>query len=96
MQIGSLYFNEDYTKHLLSRDCVGDIGFRWYNKYGEAVEHNYTDKTIGYNILKNKSDALVIGIAGGKSKYESILGALKGNYLDVLITDADTATQLIE
>ncbi|CAH2215064.1 sugar-binding transcriptional regulator [Tepidibacter aestuarii] len=92
----TIYFNEEYTNHLISRECVGDIGFRWYNKFGEPVDHDYTDKTIGYNILENKSDALVIGVAGGKYKYESILAALKGNYLDVLITDADTAVRLIE
>lgn len=90
------YFNEKYIEHLLSCQCVGDIGFRWYNRDGEIVEHDYKDKTIGYDILENKSNALVIGIAGGVSKYEAILGALKGNYLDVLITDSDTAKRLIK
>ncbi|WP_315115108.1 sugar-binding transcriptional regulator [uncultured Clostridium sp.] len=89
-------FNEKYIEHLLSRQCVGDIGFRWYNENGEIVEHDYKDKTIGYDILENKSNALVIGIAGGESKYKAILGALKGNYLDVLITDSDMAKRLIE
>ena len=89
-------FNEKYIEHLLSRQCIGDIGFRWYNENGEIVEHDYKDKTIGYDILENKSNALVIGIAGGESKYKAILGALKGNYLDVLITDSDMAKRLIE
>ncbi|WP_176461712.1 sugar-binding transcriptional regulator [Anaeromicrobium sediminis] len=92
----TLYFNKQYTEHLLSRKCVGDIGFRWYNKDGEAVDHDYKDRTIGYDILENKSNALVVGIAGGKSKYQSILGALKGNYIDVLITDSDMAKELIK
>ena len=45
--------------------------------------------------MKNKNEALVVGIAGGEKKDEAILGALKGNYLDVLITDNDMAERLI-
>jgi DNA-binding transcriptional regulator LsrR (DeoR family) len=37
----------------------------------------------------------VIGIAGGKQKAMSILGALRGSYLDVLVTDERTADYLI-
>ena len=34
-----------------------------------------------------------IGVAGGSTKAEAILAALKGKYLDVLITDETTAIQ---
>jgi deoxyribonucleoside regulator len=90
------YFNKQYMEYLSGLGCVGDIGIRWYDKDGKAVEHEYDDRTIGYNILKNNTDALVIGIAGGKNKHEAVLGALKGGYLDVLITDNETAEVLIE
>jgi len=88
-------FNKQYKEHLRSKGCVGDMGFRWYDKDGKIVEHEYDDRIIGYSILKKKNDALVIGIAGGKKKHEAILGALKGGYLDVLITDNETADILI-
>lgn len=88
--------NEDYKKYLLSKDASGDIGFRWYDINGQPVENEYENKTIGYNVLENSKDALVIGIAGGERKYEAILGALRGEYLDVLITDSDTANELIK
>ena len=38
----------------------------------------------------------VIGISGGPQKVEAIRAALKGGYLDVLITDEETAMQLID
>ncbi len=90
---GSL--NEEYKKHLLCQGCVGDIGFSWYDKDGNYVKQDYDDRTIGYNILKNKNNALVVGIAGGEKKYEAILGALRGKHLDVLITDSDIAEKLV-
>ncbi|MCF6460266.1 sugar-binding transcriptional regulator [Clostridium sp. Cult3] len=89
------HLNEEYKKHLFSQGCVGDIGFRWFDKDGNPIRHNYYDRTIGYDILENKNDALVVGIAGGEKKYDAILGALRGNYLDVLITDSDMAKRLI-
>lgn len=90
------YFNEKYIKHLVELDCVGDIGFRWYDIDGNVIEHDYVDKTIGYDILENKNDALVVAIAGGKKKYEAILGALRGCFIDVLVTDRNTAERLAD
>jgi len=36
----------------------------------------------------------VLGLAGGLNKVQAIRGALKGGYLDILITDLDTAQAL--
>ena len=36
-----------------------------------------------------------IGIAGGRRKYEAILGALRGRWVNVLITDRGTAERLV-
>lgn len=88
--------NENYKKYFISKNAVGDIGFRWYDLNGQPVENEYENKTIGYNILKNNKDALVMGIAGGERKFEAILGALRGKYLDVLVTDSNTANKLIK
>ena len=38
----------------------------------------------------------VIGVAGGESKENAILAVLQGGYLDVLITDEDTAAHLLD
>lgn len=89
-------FNKKFIQHLIRRGSVGDIGFRWFDKDGNVVENAYDDRTIGYDILKNKNDTKVVGISGGERKYEAILGALRGGYLDVLITDSNTAKKLIE
>ena len=88
-------FNKQYKEHLLSKGCIGDIGFRWFDREGKIVVHDYDNKTIGYNILNKNNETPVIGIAGGKKKEEAILGALKGGFIDVLITDDETAKFLI-
>jgi len=37
----------------------------------------------------------VIAVAGGQEKAGAILGALRGNYLDVLITDEAAAQEIL-
>ncbi len=38
---------------------------------------------------------LVIAVAGGPDKREAILGAMRGRYANVLITDEETAAALL-
>ena len=38
----------------------------------------------------------VIGLAGGHEKVEAVLGALRGRYIDILITDELTGIELLE
>ena len=49
----------------------------------------------GYEVPLKKLDN-VIGVAAGPSKVNAIRAALRGKYLDILITDEDTARQLIK
>ncbi len=37
-----------------------------------------------------------VGVAGGRTKFDAILGALRGQYVNVLITDHITAQKLAE
>ena len=89
-------FNEDYKRHLMEKGAIGDIGFRWFNIKGEKVDHEYEDRTIGYDALENRYSNKIIAVSGGKRKHRAILGALRGKYVDVLITDSETARYLIE
>ncbi|MGB9553839.1 MAG: sugar-binding domain-containing protein [bacterium] len=38
----------------------------------------------------------VIGLAGGRYKVEAILGALRGKFVKILITDEDTAREVLK
>lgn len=87
-------FNKEYVSNLLKSGCVGDIGFRWFDINGKIVDNKYDSRTMGYNVLINENKAKIIGIAGGSRKFEAILGALRGGFLDVLITDNVTAEKL--
>ena len=79
---------------ILSSDAVGDIGLNFFDQNGSIVETHLQDLFIGMSLEQIKEIQTVVGIAGGEDKFEAILGALKGKYINVLITDLDTAGKL--
>jgi DNA-binding transcriptional regulator LsrR (DeoR family) len=89
------YLSKVHYEELLAADCVGDICSRYFDSEGKIVNHPINNTVIGIDIEKLKDIPVVIGIAGGENKFKAISGALKGNFLDVLITTTDVAKKLI-
>ena len=71
--------------------AVGEVCAQFYDIHGQPVvgEINEHIITIQYEDLMNIP--LRIGVAGQVSKLPAILGAVRGGYVNVLVTDAETA-----
>jgi DNA-binding transcriptional regulator LsrR (DeoR family) len=88
-------FAEDELNDLQVKGAVGDICLRFFNKNGQPVKSQLNERVIGMPLqMISKSDRSV-GLAGGERKLKAIRGALRGNHINVLITDYFTARQLI-
>ncbi len=83
-------------KYLKKKGAVGDIGLRFFDIDGNAVQSNFDERVIGANLDEIKKIPRVIGLAGGPQKFKAVLGALKGKYIKVLITDENLAKKLKE
>jgi deoxyribonucleoside regulator len=90
------YYSEEQIKEMKEQGIVGDICSRFYNDQGQIYDLETMKYTIGISIEDLKKINKVIGIAGGKEKVRSILGALRGNLIDVLITDVNTANLILD
>lgn len=90
------YYNEEMLELLAERGAVGDICLHYYDAEGKAVLSYEEDPVIGMELEQARACPHVIALAGGIKKRNAILGALRGNYLDVLITDYPTARSLIQ
>ena len=75
--------------------AVGDIGLRYMDADGSPLELEINERLIGLTLDQIKAIPRVIGVAGGKAKYQVIRAALQGEILDVLITDHATAQKLL-
>ena len=85
---------EEATK-LKKAGAVGAICGRFFNDQGKQCWQTLADRTIGLSLDELKKIKHKILIAVGKEKLQAILGALKGNIVDVLIVDKETAHQLL-
>jgi len=90
------YLSSDELKRLREKGAVGDILSQFFNSKGELVDDEIHERVISIPIDKLKDKGkIVIGIAGGPSKFDAIRGALNGKYINVLITDEETAQKLL-
>lgn len=96
---GSLFVlmedGEEMAEKLRQKNAVGEVIGRAYNKQGDIIHSELDDRIIGVTLEELKKIPLKIGVAYGKHKVESIKAALRGSLIDVLVTDRDTAEQLV-
>lgn len=82
--------------YLKMQGAVGDILSHFLDENGCLLNHEVEDRLISASLDKLKQLENVVGVAAGNSKVPAIRAVLRGAYLDVLITDENTAQQLLE
>ena len=98
---GALYlsdypFDATIINELVDAGAVGDICGNFFDINGELCQTSLTDRIISIDLHDLKHHKKVVGVGGGPSKVKSVLGALRGQYLDVLITDVRTAEEVLK
>jgi DNA-binding transcriptional regulator LsrR (DeoR family) len=84
----------DEREELSRRGAVGDVCLRFFDGIGEPIDSSFDKRVIGMKPAALKKVPRRVGVAGGASKVEAIRAAAIGGWINVLITDSDTATQL--
>lgn len=80
---------------LVERGGIGEIVGRIYDAEGNPVDQEMKKKMIGISLESMKKIPIRVGVAYGKDKIEAIQGALKGQIINVLITDTATAEAVL-
>ncbi|HET7657911.1 MAG TPA: sugar-binding transcriptional regulator [Bacillales bacterium] len=89
------YLNSDDLKVLEESSVVGDISSRFVDMNGNRIDNSINSRVIGIDCDDLKKIKEVVGVAYGESKVRAIQAVLNGGYLDVLITDDQTAESLL-
>lgn len=79
-----------------SKGAVGDLLNQFYDINGDIIDLSLHKQLITTEIGVLKSLNHVVAVASGLEKKEAILGALKGGYINVLITEENIAYSLLE
>ena len=90
------YLEADDVRTLHARGVVGDILGQFFDASGQVVRLPIHDRRIGIELSDLAGIPKVVGVAGGRHKVEAILGALRGGFLDVLVTNELAALRLLE
>lgn len=75
--------------------AVASVCTSYLNEQGKIIETELNERTIGLSLNQLKK-CRTIALAIGKDKSESIKAALSSGYLDVFITNLDTARVIAE
>ncbi|MVB12706.1 Transcriptional regulator LsrR [Caprobacter fermentans] len=82
--------------YLSMKGAVGDVLSHFIDKDGVPVQTHVEDRLISTSLKTLRELDNVVGVAAGASKVDAIRAALRGKYIDILITDEETALRLIE
>ncbi len=94
LRTGTILSRQDLER-LQELGAVGDIALRYLDRDGNPLGLEIDERIIGLTIEQIRQIPRVIGIAGGTAKYAMIRAALRGEILDVLVTDLVTAETLL-
>ena len=90
------YLSSADLERLIAKGAVGDILCRYFDGEGRFIEDEVHDRVIGIPMeVFGDERKLIIGVAGGAAKVKAIRAALLRKYINVLITDENTAAALL-
>lgn len=75
---------------------VGEICSQYFDAHGEIVSTELSQRTMALELDALRSLPRVVGVAAGPHKAKAILAALRGRYINTLITDDETAALVLE
>jgi len=87
-------FSEKELAVVRKRGAVGDICLRFYDRDGNPIVTALDHWVVGIELEQLRQVKRRIGVAGGRRKVAAIRGALKGGWINGLITDRFTAERL--
>jgi DNA-binding transcriptional regulator LsrR (DeoR family) len=93
LQSGNSVVERDQAE-LRAAKAVGDICLRYFDANGDIVSSGFDERVVGIDPDRFRAIPRRVGVAGGERKHDAILGALRGEWLNVLVTDVDTAVRL--
>jgi DNA-binding transcriptional regulator LsrR (DeoR family) len=80
---------------LAGEGAVGEIGGQFFTQEGKPLHNQYSQRMIGLTLAEFARIPTTIAVAMGQAKAKAILGALRSNAINVLITDGQAASEVL-
>ncbi len=89
------FVENDTKEEIKKKGGVGFICAHFLHKNGEFLDMDINENIIGIKTESIKNNRIVL-VAGGEKKGKAIYAALKGGYIDTLVTDEKTLNYVLE
>lgn len=86
---------ESDQEALRTLGAVGDICLRFFDAEGRHVDSSLDARVVGIDPLTLLAVPRRVGVAGGPRKHSAIRAAVLGGWINVLVTDIETAETLL-
>lgn len=83
-------------KSLRENKAIGDILSHFFDIHGRICDSSLKGRLIAMPIDDLIKVPYSIGVAGGELKAEAILGAIRGRYVNILVTDSKAAERILK
>lgn len=90
------YLSENELLDFKEKNAVGEVLLYHYDLDGNIISSEYHDRLVGIGLEGLKNIRTVIGAAIGQHKVEAIVGAIRGKLINVLVTDENTAEEILK
>ncbi|WP_169871436.1 sugar-binding transcriptional regulator [Shouchella patagoniensis] len=94
--VWSGFIGEEEKELLEEKKVIGDILSRFYTIDGKEAQSTLSERTIAIELERLRKNRTTIAIAESKEKVPSIIGALHGGYITHLVTDEETANDIMK
>lgn len=93
--IASGFSARSEVEKMVEKGAIGEVIGRYFNLQGEKIASEMYSRIIGLGLEDLRQVPRVIGVAGGENKVLPLIGAMRGKYINVLITDEKTAQNIL-
>jgi DNA-binding transcriptional regulator LsrR (DeoR family) len=88
-------FSKTELELLQKQGAVGDVCLRFFDARGRPVKGAHDERVIGMGLEGVRQVQRSVAVCGGKRKFAAILGAVRGKWINTLVTDQQTAARLV-
>lgn len=96
LSAGDYYFSPQQLDDVRRAGAAGQINQRFLDDRGQPVATDLDDLVVGSTLEQVRAAGRRVVVAGSADKHQAIRAALRGGWVDVLLTDLGTALELAE
>jgi len=92
---GDNFFSEEEFERARALGAVGEINLRFMDENGAPIASELDEHVTGITLDQLRKADQRIAVSGGASKHRALLAAVRGGWINVLVTDEESAEYLI-